>query len=279
MNNIYYRTGNTDCGFNFVFMLCLVHLEYCIKNNIKIYLDVTNFGHSDANQNWWDLIFDQPFGLEKDQCLEFEQIYGPELIEKTSKGTINGHPFSEIIDHIHDCREDFEHICFHRNTIEKYCKVKPEILKIVDDFLLPYSGKKILGLHRRGRDHFTTGHGSGQNHLLSNEYLKTIIDQYIDDYDYLYVNSDEYVYYNYLKEIYKSKIIFFNDKEEYGNEYNGLHHLPVNYTKLLKELVVEILILSKCDKLLLMMSGISHMSLLFSKTHDYILYDNHVTYH
>ena len=163
-------------------------------------------------------IFEQPFGLKKDECSEFEQICGAELIDSKDKKIIDGVAFSEVTDHIHNSRESFEHICFHRNTIEKYCKIKPEILKLVDDFLLPYSGKKILGLHRRGRDHFTIGHGSGQNHLLSNEYLKSIIDQYIDDYDYLYVNSDESSYYKYLKEIYPSKIIFFNDKNEYDNE-------------------------------------------------------------
>jgi dTDP-D-glucose 4,6-dehydratase len=77
-------------------------------------------------------------------------------------------------------------------------------------------------------------------------------------------------------------IIFIDDKNQYGDEYQGLHFLNIDIhhkTEMLYNLIMEMLILSKCDRMLLMNSNISHMSLFFSETDDFEFYDMHVNYH
>ena len=106
-----------------------------------------------------------------------------------------------------------------------------------------------MGIHRRGRDHFSSGHARGQNYKMPEEYIKAVVDKYIDDYDYLYLTSDENKVYEFFKDTYPEKLIFFDDKKQFGEESQGLHFLNIDIdlkTEMLNNLILELLILSKC---------------------------------
>lgn len=271
MKNIFFEE-NYGFGFGSSITTVISNIDYCLENNLIAYINVKNANYSDDKTNVWELIFNQPFNIKESDASNSEKYYNQDLT-------------GNRLNYDSEVRSKFEDEKFvekYRNIVKNYCTVKTEVLDYVNYFLKTYEGKKILGIHRRGRDHFSTGHASGQYHLIDKNYLKTLIDTYIDQYDYLYLNSDEGKLYNYLKTIYPEKLIYWDDKSNFEDNMVGLHLLNNTMEikkKMLYDLMIEILILSRCNKQLLMNSNVSHMSLLFSDHTDYLFYDKHIEYH
>jgi hypothetical protein len=258
-------------GFGSSLMAVISTIDYCLEKRLIPYISIKNSNYSDPGKNCWNIIFHQPFNLKKEDIIGCSVYYNQDLI-------LNQLNYDSKV------RSKFEDIDFvqkYRNIVQKYLVVKKNISEKVDNFLEKYKRKKILGMHKRGRDHFSTGHAAGQSHKIDNRYIKNLIDQDIDEYDYFYLNSDESELYSFLKQEYPRKIIFWSDKSQFANNSRGLHLLNNSLEikkKMLEDLMIEILILSKCDKQLLMNSNVSHMSLLFSNHMNYYFYDKHVTY-
>jgi len=269
-----YHVRDVGFGASFATVLCLV--DYCIDKNIKAFFDIRNVGYSDISENTWDLIFEQPFTNEKPNTIISSGFPFHELIDFEKKYWKLGYPSSQ--------RQKFcdpKFISHYKKLCKKYINVKKDILETVESYLSPYKNKKILGVHKRNKDHLTTGHASGQEHLLLFEDVFSIIDNVIDDYDYLFLTSDEYNNYEQFEKKYKDKLIIYDNKLKYKdiqNDLNYIGHEEQDKKNLLKNLIIEILILANCDKLFLMNSNVSHMSILFSKTDDYQFYDNHLNY-
>jgi len=269
-----YHERSVGFGASFSTVLCLV--DYCADRNIKAFFDIRNVGYSDISENTWDLVFDQPF-----------------LNEKPSEVISSDFPFPELTDFgknywklNYDSRErekfcDHKFISHYRNLCKKYINVKKNILDTVESYLSPYKDKKILGVHKRNKDHLTTGHARNQEHLLTFEHIFSTIDNVIDDYDYLFLTSDEYNNYEEFDKKYKDKLIIYDNKSKYKDVKSDLNYISQkeqDKKNLLINLIIEILILSKSNKIFLMNSNVSHMSLFFSDCNDYHFYDNHLVY-
>jgi hypothetical protein len=270
MQKVTYRHHSPD-GFGSNFFMAMTALNHCLDKKLEPYIDIRNPSYLDPNQNCWDLIFQQPFDISKEDSKKYPTYSGWDLGET-------------LFSYHGDTRNKFqdkEFVSLQRKIIGKYVKPLEHIEEKVTNYWEPYKDKKVLGIHRRGRDHFSSGHASGQNHKMSEEYIKAVVDKYIGDYDYLYLTSDENKVYEFFKDTYPEKFIFFDDKKQFGEESQGLHFLNIDIdlkTEMLNNLILELLILSKCDKILLMNSNISHMSLFFSDHYNYEFYDNHVNY-
>lgn len=271
MNKIIYHVNSPD-GFGSNFFRILTAINYSLEKNLVPYVDIVNTSYCNIDQNCWNLIFEQPFELNKND---------PSICERYSDWDLGEYMFSYHENH-RSKFQDKNFISSQRKIVHNYIRPHQYLLDSASNFLNPYAGKKILGVHKRGRDHFSsTGHASGQRCKITNEYLKSIIDDCIQKYDYLYLISDENCVYDFLSDNYGKKLIFFDDKKSFQDNEIGLHFLNIDInakTKMLKNLIIEILIMAKCDKLLLMNSNVSHMSLLFSKTENFEFYDNHVNY-
>lgn len=271
MERITYRHYSPD-GFGSNFFMAMTALNHCLEKGLEPYLDIRNPSYFDPNQNCWDLIFKQPFNITKEESLQYQTYSGWDLGETLF--SYDGSTRNKF--------QDYDFISSQRKIIKKYIKPLKKIEDRVSKYWKPYENKKVLGIHRRGRDHFSSGHASGENHKMSEDYIKEVVDNHIDNYDYLYLTSDENKVYEFFKENYSEKFIFIDDKNQYGDEYQGLHFLNIDIhhkTEMLYNLIMEMLILSKCDRMLLMNSNISHMSLFFSETDDFEFYDMHVNYH
>jgi len=272
MNNNFtlYHERSVGFGASFATVLCLI--DYCIDNNIKAFFDIRNVGYSDISENTWDLVFEQPFTNKKPSIVISSDFPFHELINFGEKYWKLNYDSKE--------REkfcDFKFISHYKNICKEYITIKKDVIDIVENYLNQYKNKKILGVHKRNKDHLTTGHAKNQECLLSFDHIFSMIDNVIDDYDYLFLTSDEYN--NYEK--YTKKLIFFDDKKKFkdmGNDLNYVTQTIEEKHNLLKNLISEILILSKTDKMFLMNSNVSHMSLLFANHNDYKFYDNHLTY-
>lgn len=271
MSEITYQLNSPD-GFGSNFFTVLTAINHCINQNLSAYVNVINKSYSSENENCWEIIFEQPFGLKKDKT-KSRQVY-----EAWGLG-------QSLFSYDGDTRNKFQNRQFvqtQRNIVKNYIKPHQYLIEKVEEFLAPYKNKKILGVHKRGRDHFSSGHASGQGHKMAEDYIKGVIDQHIDNYDYLYLISDENEVYKFLKNYYSDKFIYFDDKKEFNENQTGLHFLNLDInvkTQMLRNLMVEVFILSKCDRMLLMNSNVSHMSLFFSEVEYFEFYDTHINYH
>jgi hypothetical protein len=174
----------------------------------------------------------------------------------------------------------------YKKLCKKYIVFSADVEKQVEKLFHFYKDKKILGIHKRGRDHLTVGHARQQSHKIDDEFMSSLIKKNIDNYDYIYLTSDETHWYNFLKKEYGDNLLFWDDKSQMIDGTVGLHHYSLldgrvtdeDKEKRFKDLITEILILSKCDKMLLMNSNVSHMALFFSDHYNYEFYDCHLMY-
>jgi len=258
-------------GFGSTFLTSLSAINHALEKDIELYINILNHTYTSSENNW-DIVFEQPFGITAAEADSLEKCTDWDLGES-------------VYSYHGDTRSKFQNNEFvdkQRKIFKDYVKPKKEIQKTVNEFLKPYKDKKILGIHKRGRDHFTSGHASGEGHKVSLNYVRGIIDKYINDYDYIYLTSDESEVYQFLSESYQEKFLFYDDKTEWGDNESGLHALNTSAEskiQMIRDICVEVLILSKCDRMLLMNSNISHMGLFFSNTNDFEFYDTHVNYH
>lgn len=262
-----------EIGFGAHFQIALCLIDYCIDNNIKCFLDIRNTTYSNLDQNTWEIIFDQPFLNVNPQTViedQFNQLPGFSNYWKLGYESKDRKKYCDI-----DFIKKYKNIC------ENFIHIKKDILNIVDEYTDNFKSKKVLGIHKRGREHLTTGHAKNQEHLLSSDVIFSLIDDQIDDYDYLFLTSDEINTYNNFKSRYGDKLLIFDDKSQYIDsklDINYLEKTDDEKVNSLKNLIIEILILSKCDKMLLMNSNVSHMALFLSDHFNYEFYDNHIIY-
>lgn len=257
-------------GFGALFLIALSFLRKCAVEGIEIYIDIRSPEYADLEVNCWDTIFSQPFNISAAEAskLQTVTIYGP----------------GDDWQFGFDSRVKFRNSDFvscYRELISRF-SVHPFITNIVSDFLSPYTGKKIIGLYKRGRDQFVIGHANGQGHLADLSIIQPILDQKISNFDYLFVMSDETYIYRALAEQYGNKVIYYNDKSRFDPNDNRpiCHHpqTPEQKKASLIEAMVEVLILSKCNERLLMTGNLPHMSILFSTDNNFTFYDDAVVY-
>lgn len=264
---------NREVGFGAHFQIVLCLIDYCLDNNIKCFFDIRNTTYSNEDVNTWEVIFDQPFSKVNPQVVisnQFEELPGFSKYWNLGYNSKDRKKFS-----------DKNFINKYRKICKEYIHIKPDIIKEANDYFASFSSNKILGIHKRGREHLTTGHAKNQEHLISLDFLFSLIDDQIDSYDYLFLISDEKNTYLKFKEQYGNKLIIFDDKSQYSDNKVDINYLPKSDEEKiisLKNLIIEILLLSKCDKMLLMNSNVSHMALMFSEYLNYEFYDNHLIY-
>jgi hypothetical protein len=144
----------------------------------------------------------------------------------------------------------------------KFFSFSDEITEEVDEKILEYKGKKILGLHYRGTDKINTEGG-----YINVDMFKSIVDDYLNSngIEVILIFSDEIYVSKTLEEYYSKKYIVknFNDKESkdllYITYENYLHN-----NLLFKKTIVEPLILSKCDVVIKTSSQFSAWSKIFN---------------
>lgn len=266
-----YQHREVGFGAHFKIVLCLI--DYCIDNNIKCEIDIRNTTYSNINQNTWELIFDQPFSDVNPKLIvndQFSEV--PKYRDYWNLGYES---------HDRQKYDDKTFVSKYRNICKNFIKINQSVLDEVDDYCKKFSNKKVLGIHKRGREHLTTGHAKGQEHLLPLKKVFTLIDDHIENYDYVFLTSDETQTYDQFKLKYGDKLLIFDNKSQYIDsklDINYLQKTDEEKINSLKNLIIEVLILSRCDKLLLMNSNVSHMALFFSEIDDFQFYDTHLNY-
>lgn len=183
--------------------------------------------------NVWDYYFKQPHieskpdsseilsevGLLHDEFSEFRDAYiTPELYNIRRK------EYSTIV--------------------EKYLELLPHVETKIENFYnTHFKGKKILGVHCRGTDH---------PDKKDMQYYIDQITNYVDDYDYIFVASDEQYRVDCLKHAFGSKVL------EYNVTFRSISEAPLHYQNnyqcskyyIGEDVIIEAYLLSKVNMLL-----------------------------
>jgi hypothetical protein len=189
--------------------------------------------HTQGIDNVWDCYFEQPHIDTRP--------YPSEIIGEVG---ILHDDFSEFRDIHMSNPEIYTQRRLEYNTIiNKHVRLLPHVSTKVDEFYSEnFKGHHVLGLHCRGTDH--------PNKLPMLSYLNTI-DQYIDQYDKLFVTSDEQSRVDYIKKVYGDKVIeypTFRSRTEAPLHYQSSHNWSKYYVG--EDAIVEAYLLSKVNMLL-----------------------------
>jgi hypothetical protein len=225
------------------------------------------FDNNMPNKNVWEYYFEQP-----NNQYDLQTIYEQEKYTKSS--------FMdkfEFIFHLSD-----ENIKIIREIVKKYIKIKPHIIEKVNTFYNnQMKGYNILGVHKRGTDHYTIGHAGGQQHLMNCDYFFSLIDNIKNDFDKIYLITDETEAVINFKNHYGDKIIHYDDvilapKNDNKGIHNGVgRNQPY---KMGEDVIIESFLLSKTNLALLVASSVSNASISFNENLNFKYIDNHIKY-
>lgn len=194
--------------------------EYYIDFTISPYSDVD----TKQTANVWDYFFEQPYY----SCLPKEYENAPvvgniERQESEYRDVFMENPTQQLI-------EQRRHL--YNKIISKNIKLLPHISKKINDFTLNnFSDQKILGVHLRGTDHPEKGN--------IDEYV-TLIQSKQNEYDKIFVCTDEQSRLDAVQKAFGDKVIFYNSTR--SDTAAPLHHTETNQQGYKYEIAENVLV-------------------------------------
>jgi len=234
--------NSTGAGFFSNFRGSVSAIKRCEDNDLVPFMNWRNNPYIENSQggNSWDYYFEQPFNVINNNIkYNIEQDFSWRNLPHT--------------------RETMS------SLIEKYITLKPNIQKEIDDFYdRNMKSRHVLGVHIRLTDKAT--HPAEKKTIVSLENYKTEIRNYVNLFPdaYIYLATDSTDYINQLKEEFGDKIILPDVLRSSGGA-SVHHHSQGNGYKKGKDVLMECILLSKCDFLIKGVSNVSLCALFFNK--------------
>jgi hypothetical protein len=233
---------------------CLLLSKYCNENKLEPYFIINGKANIDptAGMNCFDYYFNHKrlsqnscdYDLHdriKENCIEIRSRYD---INKIARGNIH----NEIQNELSTLREGIK-------LFNKYICIKKHVNNLVDDYSdKNFINKNILGLHYRGLDKHN------ETTLASYEAVLSILKTYKENFDSIFIATDEPELLSYVSQLITNKKILV-----YSNPTGKLHlhDNSNNYQKGLDALV-DSLLLSRCNLLIKTPSLLSAWSKIFN---------------
>ena len=251
-------------GLFSIFLSVIIILKYIEGKKYTPIIDLENF-HTKYNEltkvsntfNSWEYYFKNLSKIKLDEVYKSKNVIFSENYLDTRK-YINLKSLDKF-----------------RKIVKKKIKIKRNILNNVNQiYKHKFKNKKIIGLHLRGSDMKIT-----PNHPLPPTLKQTIeiIDNLLlDNYKKIFLVTEEYEYFSNLKKIYKNKLIYLNSFRTKDSKIFSHDNMRVLHRyKLGKEILIETLLLSKCDILVASKTNVILSALIFSsKKKNLVLIDN-----
>lgn len=256
-----------QAGFFSNFFYVLGHIMYAQKHNWIPVVDMKNYLTLYSEQdkilgtdNAWEYYFENLCDLTLEEIYanhnyilsdgEYKYDYAPSY----ELGRENDFIVSKLTDY--------------NAIVKKYIHIKPNILEDVSDFFSQIECKNLLGVHYRGTDmNNCKGHPKA---IPENRYIEKIALLYGKTIDGIFICSDEIGIVEYLKENY-GKVYSTNAYRAEGDNKYGLHNerdagqIRKNHKYMLgKEVLIDTLILSKCNYLLCAPSNVAYAAIVFN---------------
>jgi hypothetical protein len=153
-------------------------------------------------------------------------------------------------------------------------KIRREILNKVDTFYKSHmEGMNILSVHKRNYSHYTleNAHVKDRKHKLTMEYYLEHVDAKFEEYDKIFLLTDEEEAYDIFKNKYNSDLIHYDDSKM---SPRGQYILDIDSGyKLGEDVLIEALLASKTDHLICGTSNVSVGVRIFNDTLSYDIID------
>lgn len=248
-----------NCGFFSDLLTTVAGIMYCHDNNLDFHVDWRNSHYNFNNEcNLFDKYFYQNSKNDSDCVFEHHTR------------TPYGYYFHAM--HNFNNREIVDFLRPASYLIKEYDLLNNENFNNVNFEI--FNNKKILGVHRRGTDHFN--HGI----LLSDEYVLNEINEEFkkNSYDKIFLITDDINSFNFFEREIGNDLITTNSIKT--NSRLGVHRQGgIDGHKLATDIITDSYLLSKTSFKLITRSNVSTFSLLCNlNEHNFKYIDNHITY-
>ena len=162
----------------------------------------------------------------------------------------------------------------YNNYFNKYIKFNKEFIKMSDNFSKIYfKNKKVLGVHFRGK-----GMNNTPNHPFTPtpSQIFSKVDQYLSEkkFEKIFLVTAQQNYLDLFKKKYGDKVIFCNSFRT--NTTKAFHYKDARLNhryKMGRDILLEMLLLSKLSTLICSRSNVSQLALLLSKKDDFEVFE------
>ncbi|MGB8468142.1 MAG: nodulation protein NodZ [Candidatus Babeliales bacterium] len=251
--------GTRGAGFFSNFLAVLNHIAWCERHDKipVVYWDRESSYYNPNKypgiKNVWEYYFEPVASLHYTDGDRIHRRYGaPDgTTVITGKGDFTAHFLPEVR------QEMFQ-------LIQKYIHIKQRILAKVDSFYEAHmQGRPTVGVHIRRTDNYVS------IHVALEEYLKRI--QEFPLYQVLVCTDDMYAL-EYMKDALGDRVIYCDVQRSHNNK--PLHHRSKYAKGLLgEEVLMEVLLLARCDSFIHAISNVVCGVLYFNPTMPHIFID------
>mgnify|MGYP003675723531 CR=1 FL=1 len=232
----------------FSYLTCvLAVLSKYEHTGVSVYIDwsgADNYADPIRGRNVFDYFFEQPFVKElvgDHEIIGIEE--GLNLLDDFFRYSI--YSFNPSVRTLAS------------RLLKKYIRIKPQILKKVDDFCLRLKGENVLGVHIRSTDQYTDGHFAGQP-LCLERYLE-LIDQAIfqNGYTKIFAASDSEEIIDLLGDNFRNLLTYDCIRSP---DHRAIHlNEEMKGYRIGEDVLVESQILSRCQYFIASPSNVSSM--------------------
>ncbi len=253
-------TIRRNCGFFSDFLTSLAGIMYCNDNNHNAYVDwKSDLYLTESNDNLFDTYFKNQIDSNSDFSVDHLNVtpygfYYPEIVRKNTEKDIYDFllPSNKLIKDLDILNSDFI------NGIQKEL----------------FSNKKVLGVHKRGTDHYLHGINKTNHEVMgfiNNEFKN-------NNYDNVFLITDDLNSFEFFKSELGDSLIYTESTKVNG--HNGVHTTNnVNRYKIAEEVITDAILLSLTDFKLLTKSNVSTFSNICNLEKDTFTYmDKFVNY-
>ena len=269
------------------FCATLYHLiglvNYCESNNVNFYLDKNEmFRYYNIYNKYspWFYVFDDLKTLSN--LNKNIKNNGENKIIDIPPSADEYFNMSSVIDYDGMITTEYRK-AFHK-TWKNNFTLSTNISEMIKSFTNGIDFSNYLGVHIRGTD----SHLHGKK-LTIDSILKKIEDSFLNsNYDKIFVMSDEHQYIDTVKNTFKDKVFFFDHiirssnkipiHEGWQPSYNYFEY-ATHQERLIDNILLEVLCLSKCKTAMLTRSSIAAVALINSPDLQYIHMDKEIRDH
>lgn len=253
-NKIFYIIRrNPTAGFFSNITFILNHLKICEEMNFIPIIDLQNYPslHNEIKiikntKNSWEYYFEKLNKYSLDEVYKSKNVY-------LSSETFQKKMFIDMTNN--KISKNFNKI-----------KVKKEILHKVNNFYKKKFDKndKILGVHFRGSTYKTArGHGFPLTKDLMIKNIQFLLKKF--NYNKIFLVTEEQEYLKTLKENFRDKLIYYNSFRMKKLDSFKIYPRKNHRYLLGEEILIETILLSKCDGLTFIKSNVISAAKMFAK--------------
>lgn len=264
----YLAIGARRVGFFSNFLHTIDRIIECdIKNLVPVInWEKENFLYADrtsSETNCWNYYFEKINDYTVDSIPDYEYTRAfsmPPIVE---------YCFKDIPHHQHIV--DIATFDTKREYVHKYVSeivIKEHIQNKINEFVNKnFKGKKVLGIHVRGTDKWEETLTQTYDYSKFENYDE-LIQKEIGNYDKLFICTDSKQALNYFKKRY-GNVVYYNAYRVLSHLGKGIHFIRGNYSTG-EDVLIESVLLSKCDKLIITDSNVAVAALYFNPKVPYI---------